>query len=197
MGRVSGELPLGQRAAPTTQTFFRYGRNGVGREGRGFGISLRMAQGVRGGIGGIFLALSAKVAVEQRGRLQFQGLSCPIPCGRRAAGVARIYRFSTDTGRRGAVFLPRLDSMSLVPGILLGPVTGRRRHMGRRGATGAVARLRPLGHVSFLASPVGLRTSSREAHRTATTPFASIEVDFGRSVGRDRKSQLGIGRHAP
>ena len=68
--------------------------------------------------------------------------------------------------------------------------------MGWAGATWAVARLRPFGHVSFLTSLVGPRAGAREAHKDMAAPFTSGEEHLGRLVGHYREAQLGVGRNA-
>ena len=103
----------------------------------------------------MFSLLGAKIAAEQRGRLQRQGLSNPIPGGDLAAVIARRRRGNKKATRPWAKLPPQLYSESSVSGILSGHVTGRRRYMGGAGATRTVSRLRPLGHFSLtpLASP--------------------------------------------
>ena len=68
--------------------------------------------------------------------------------------------------------------------------------MGRAGVERAVARLRPLRHVSFLSAIVGPGAGSQEAYKDTTNPFTSVEENFGRLIGRNREAQLGVGRNA-
>ena len=75
--------------------------------------------------------------------------------------------------------------MCLVPGVLPCLVARRRRHTVGAGATRAVVRLRPLGHASFLISPVGPCAISR----------ATLECAHPRIVGR--KGPPPIGRPRP
>ena len=68
--------------------------------------------------------------------------------------------------------------------------------MGWAGAAWAVARVRPVGHVSFLPALVGPCAGSHNADQDMANPFTSVEENFGRLVGRGREPQLGIGRDA-
>ena len=91
--------------------------------------------------------------------------------------------------------LPQLDSARLVPRVLPCLATEGRRHMGAVGAAGAVARLRPLGHVSVSTPTVGPHAGSCISYQNPPTPNAAVEKDLCQLVGHGRGPQLGSGRH--
>ena len=148
------------------------------------------------GQGSVSRALGAAIAVEQRGRLRGQGLGCPIPSGRQAAVIARMDRRNEIANRPGAMVLPQLYSAGYAPGVPAGQVAGGYCYMCWAGAAWAVARLRPLRHVSFLSAWAGPGAGAQKAYKGMTSPSTSVAENIGRLIGHDRDAQLGVGRNA-
>ena len=194
-GRIIRGAALGWRMATKAGDIFRDGWNSARQKERGFECPFGGVLGGLRGQGSISRALGAGVAVKQRGRLQDQGLGCPIPCCRQAAVIPRIYRSGEIANRPGAMVPPKLYSMSFAPGILAGRVAGGHCYVDRAGAAWATARLRPLRCVFFLPALVGPGAGSQRAYKDMTDLSTSVAENFGRLAGYDRGAQLGIGRN--
>ena len=163
-GRIIRGAALGWGMTTTVGDIFQDRSNSARRKKRRFGGAFGGVLGGRFGQGGVSRALSAKIAIKQRGGLQGPRLGSPIPSGGQAAVVSRVNRISKIANHPGAMVLPQLYSVGFAPGMLAGHVAGGNCYMGWYGAAWAIAHLGPLGPVSLLPALVGPGAGAQGAH---------------------------------
>ena len=122
-------------------------------------------------------------------------LSRPIPSGTKASPLLRVQGGCKIAGRPGAMVHPQRDSPAFVWGKLANRKLRRNRKMGRFGSALAKARPSTSSDVRLLTPLARPSAGPLQAHENAPAALTSVEQKIGRLVGRDRKSQLGVGRY--